>query len=359
MKLAIYAGSGLPFDAETLNERPLGGTETAVIRLAEVLAKRGVEVIVFTPKEAPRSETGVKYAPLAEVMKLGAVSAFISVRDFRPLVHPLPTKVRLLWTGDAADQPATFGIGDKRVANLISGFLAVSHWQANTLSQVSGFPITKTFVLGNGVHEPYFADTGLARVRKRLIYTSTPYRGLKLLPEIFAKLKTVHPDAELRVVSGFDVYAGLPGFGDAAMQEFEATKAVLMKLPGCTLVGNITQAELAKELLQASVLSYPNTFLETSCISALEAQAAGAVVVTSKRGALPETVGAAGIFIEGDPGTEPYTTNFVAALDRLLSDDELWKRYSALGREQIGAFSTWEHVGDRLLGYLKERFEII
>jgi len=357
MHIVFYAGSCLPFDAETLDKLPLGGTETAVIRLAEELAARGLTVSVFTNAPQPRSNNGVTYSALSAVTKLPPVSAFISVRDYRPLIHPFRTEVKLLWTGDAADQLVTFGIGDKRVANAIDGLLAVSHWQASSLCQLSGFPITKTFALGNGVHLPFFSADKQRR-RKRLVYSSTPYRGLKFLPEIFKRIKILQPDSELKVFSGFEVYAGSENFPAAVRQEFAQTAAALKAIDGCSLVGNVTQRDLAEELLQAGVMAYPNTFFETSCISALEAQAAGAVVVTSRRGALPETLGDAGIFIDGEPGSEAYTVKFVEAINRLLIDNDLWQRHSSLGQKQIQSFSTWQLVGQRFLGYLNERFQL-
>ena len=66
-------------------------------------------------------------------------------------------------------------------------------------------------------------------------------------------------------------------------------KLALTKTPGIVLHGRVNQAELAEAMLSASVWFYPTWFSETSCITAMEAQAAGLICVCPPIAALAET----------------------------------------------------------------------
>jgi len=111
----------------------------------------------------------------------------------------------------------------------------------------------------------------------------------------------------------------------------------------------VPQPVLAKELVGASILAYPNTFAETSCIAVMEALAAGLLVVTSELGGLPETcAGWARLIPPIKPGRtgEQFAIDYARALDQAIrdwksdSDGMMKKRF-----EQADAISksyTWD-----------------
>lgn len=346
MKFLFLPAHCVPFHGNSLAQRPLGGTETSIIRLAEAISNLGHEVIISSDIANPPL-TQPLYVPTRSLPFVGAVDILIGIRDWRMCLYPVTAKKRFFWTGDAHDQPLTVGIGDIRVSRSIDKFLAVSQWHADSMCETSGFPLDKTAIIRNGIQLELFSET-LQKDPKRLIYSSTPYRGLIHLIEIFKEIQKRHPEASLHIFSGYDVYQGGRDSMTSLQKEFDTIKEQLVTIPNVTTYGNIMQGDLAKEFLRSSILAYPNTFAETSCITAMEAQAAGCVPVTSALGALPETIGDAGILIQGKPGGAEYIKAYIEAVDGLLSNPERLKIFSDRCLARAPQFG-WEHVAKKVI----------
>lgn len=346
MQIFFLAGRCIPIHAESLSERPLGGTETALIRVAEILQQRGHQVTVFTSQRSPPPSAPV-YLPLSALKNNQHCDVTIAVQDWWGVFYPIQCKRRLYWTGDASDQYMNFGLGDRRVIARIDLLLGVSTWHLNNLCQTSGFPISKGRVVGNGVHLPWFAGEE-ERSYNRLIYSSAPNRGLELALIYFKELRAIQPELELHIFSGFELYDREHPFQGQEKDRFELIRQHCQAIPGVILHGNIKQQQLAREYMKSGLFFYPALIPETFCITAAEALAAGCPALCSALGGLPETVADGGIVISGTPGSDEYNRSFLEAAKRILSDQELWQKLSAYGRKRATDELSWEQVADRI-----------
>lgn len=378
MKIVIYPGDCFPFHGKTIEERPLGGTETAIHYVAKQLLEFGHEAIVVTPFRDP-PQTIPRYVYEGDLSEIGDVDILIVVRKWQNfyLCHnKFKVKKRFFWTGDNTSVFFTYGIGDHRFIRDIDGLFGVSRWHTQSLCQTSGFPLYKTWVLNNGIN-PLDFEGSEVRHRKRLIYTSAVYRGLIYLPEIYRKLKQVHPDVELHIFSSYDrfflnwasdynplrdvdnwkSYVKNHQIFDENIQ-VEPALQELIKMPGCVLHGSVLQKQLARELMKSSILAYPCNYEESSCITAMEAMAAGCAIVTTDIGALSETIRDGGILIKEKPGNPSYIDQYVKIVDRLLSDDAFLKETSSKAITRSHIF-TWEKTVRDLLEYFRIVHELV
>lgn len=349
MKIVILPGHCTPFHRGSLEERPLGGTETGVICLSNALAELGHEVTVVS--DIPdKTDLNPKYIVPEQIASLRPQDICIGVRSWIACFTVKNCKKYFFWTGDSFDNAHTYGIGDPRFYKFIDGLFCVGSWQAEGLCLFSGFPSWKVWVLRNGVRLSNFSGEE-QRQRKRLIYTSQPSRGLAYLPRIFRELKTKHPELELHIFSSGKLYEPV-WIKSAVHHDYDQLFSLLKSMEGCYVHGNILQKDLAREYMKSAIWAYPTHFEETSCISAMEAQAGGCAIVTSALAGLIETVGEAGILLQEKAGSPEYMQKFIEATDRVLSDDSLFLELSRKSLERAKKFD-WKMRAESLLEYLK------
>jgi glycosyltransferase involved in cell wall biosynthesis/Tfp pilus assembly protein PilF len=344
LKIFFWHPRGLGYDGRTPRTKGLGGTESAVVYLAEALAERGHTVGVFNTCDEPLSVNKVEYAAWQTLPRRAAADhpdVVVAVRDWKPISRNRFAPLQLFWTGDAYDQPYLEGIAADPFNSALDLVVLQSRWQIDTIQRAHGISPWRiaTTRLGYGPRSDEEQPPGASRPR-RLAYTSTPFRGLDVLLELFPAIRERCPDAELKVFSSMRVY----GVGDA---EDRATFEDIYRRaeqPGVTLVGTVPQPALARELESCRILAYPNHWPETFCIAAIEAQAAGCPVLTSAVGALPETVGDGGLCLDGDPRSPAYQQAFVNAAVELLNNDDRWNAFSLRARSRAVPFFSWAAI---------------
>lgn len=210
----------------------------------------------------------------------------------------LQDKPRLFWTKDMHTDPEVARLKDPDFLNQFEYVIHNSDWQRVMYQAYLGIPWEKQHVLKNAI-EPSLVnikDKTLPQ-KVKLIYSSTPQRGLNILYSVFDELYKEDKDIELNVYSSFDIY-GHYERNKPFLPLFEQCK----EHPGINYYGSVSHDEVLKAIDENHIMALPSIWAETSCITAMENMSAGNLIVTNNLGALTETT--AGFALQYD-----YTDN--------------------------------------------------
>lgn len=250
------------YDSRSVRDLPSGGTEKAVIFLGEALQKLGHQVEWITTPEQLRAYSGQPDAVITQVAEL---------------LERFPNAKKIFWAHHFADQP---------VIQANAAFARCFADRVVTLSQCHADDFRKSLKLdsvtiGHGVWHDELA-TG-EKDPSRLIYASTPFRGLDRIPALFREIKAREPRATIAICSSMGTYGE-----QEKDSQYQPLFDELSSIPGVELKGSLNQAQLYAEYARASIFFYPCVWPETYCLALDEAIAHGCTPITSNIGALPE-----------------------------------------------------------------------
>jgi UDP-glucose:(glucosyl)LPS alpha-1,2-glucosyltransferase len=196
-------------------------------------------------------------------------------------------KKNILWLHDLWADPEAQHLKDPESRKRFAKLVFVSNWQLSTYNMGLGVPYADSVVLRNAI-DPLQVDwKAKPDDQIRLIYHTTPHRGLDILYAAVARLAEIYGDKiHLDVFSSFEAY-GWKERDEPYLELFESIK----NHPQMTYHGYQSNDTVREYLSKAHIFAYPNTWQETSCIAALEAMSAGCDVVCPNYAALPETTG--------------------------------------------------------------------
>lgn len=201
-----------------------------------------------------------------------------------------PTKIRVYYAHDLPGDPASDHLKNDGHRNFHK-IVFVSNWQMQRYIDFYRIPWSKCIVMQNAIDPIEWLDNkwmmvnGKQMVDKiKLIYHTTPHRGLEILVPVFQKLCEKYDNLELDVFSSFELY-GWKERDEHYKPLFDACEAD----PKINYHGTRINEEVIKSLQHAHIFAYPSIWPETSCLSMMEAMSAGCICVHSNYGALPET----------------------------------------------------------------------
>jgi glycosyltransferase involved in cell wall biosynthesis len=332
MNVVLYT-EGLPFTGSTLSEQALGGSETAFISVAGEMARQGHTVTAYCLCGSEGVYDGVFYKDVSKINELhrGECDLFVCSRFFKIFSEGLRAKINFLWMHD-------FLVPE--VANNLRPFLpriaavyCLSEYHRRLILRVLPEAESRLHKTTNGLDFSLINEAAatVAGKKHKIMYTSRPERGLWQALDLYESLN----DAGLEFL--------ICTYTTIKVDRVEAYEARCRQRIAALVgrgfpirTGSFVKRELYRHLSESKLVVYPTDFHEVACISALEAQACGTVILTTDDFALKETVGYKGV----PPRDMP---EFSRRLRAILADDGLRLALEARGREHVLPY-TWKNV---------------
>jgi glycosyltransferase involved in cell wall biosynthesis len=301
-----------PFDIDNLEGAALTGSESSFFNLARTLSERGHEVVVFCVCTRPalhRSE--FQAVPIAALQGLRDIQGLDAV---------------VAW--NEPDYLAFAPAGVPRVVDQQLndwGYCRSPNWR--DLMDVIVFPsdssrrhheideglakAASAKVIPNSVDLDLFSGATPERHLHRVVYASSPDRGLHHLLAMWPAIRQRVPDAELKIFYRLGPWLerardNQDEVGRRARYVEEALRRLVSADFGVEVVGAVSNREMALQFSMASVLAYPCDpvrYTEGFGCTVLDACAGSCVPVISDADALREAHRTAAIVLANAPGT--------------------------------------------------------
>lgn len=331
---------------------PLGGQGVLVRELRTALERRGLAVATVAgrgphalavPRRTGRAPLDLSLALWANpapvlatapdvVWAMGGPGGVLLLRRLPvPLVyvanhtytqaHPWPRPQRLL------------ALAERRAYGLAARVVAISPSTARAVVRL-GLPPERVEVLFPGVDVDRYARPRTASPGGRVLFVGRLEAAKGPLDAVRAmrRLRQLRPEMTAAVIGGGRLLE---------VVRREAHDAV-------EVLGMVDDERLAEEYARATVVLVPSQY-EGLGLVALEAMAAGAVVVGYDVEGLRDAVAENGVLVDPSAGVD----GLVEACCRVLADGELRSRLGLAGREHVRRRHSWDAVARRFEAVLR------
>lgn len=266
------------WDENTLESKGHGGSETAAIEVAKhIKRKTNRRVKIFHPRvQRDMMASGVEYLPIQDLQGyLHNIEPHAHIA-WRHSVRLSPAKM-VVWCHDLQCPGAEGGTYDK--------IMALSGFHKEYLKETNGVKEDKILLGYNGINPDDFKEDA-EKDPLKVVFSSSPDRGL---------IQTIDIVKKAREISGLDLklhcFYGFENMRKAGQHEWaDRIEAKILDNPFVISHGLVTKRVLMKHFKEAAVWLYPNDFIESFCITAIEALCAGTWPIVRDMGALKYTL---------------------------------------------------------------------
>ena len=223
-------------------------------------------------------------------------------------------KINVLWMQHFVNQKEAKNLGSKDYVSKIDHIVFNSNWNFEKFVYQFKIPEGKSIVIKNAIETIEFEEKPKNKIN--LIYHTTPWRGLGHLLKVFKDLNL--ENVELNVCSSTKIYG--KKFDDVLGKEYKELFDECKKTKNINFLDFVENKKIIELLKKTHIYAYPSVWPETSCISAIEAMAAGCEVVTTNLGALYETCAPFGTFVGFDRNFENLEKRYKKTLANSINN---------------------------------------
>ena len=247
-------------------------------------------------------------------------------------------KINILWMQHFVNQKEAQNLGSKDYIDKLDYIVFNSNWNFEKFQYQFKIPEEKSLVIRNAIEKIEYIEKPKGKIN--LIYHTTPWRGLIHLLKVFKNLNL--DNVELNVCSSTIIYG--KKFDNILGKKFEKTFEDCKSTKNVNYLGFVENTKIIELLKKMHIYAFPSVWPETSCISAIEAMAAGCQIVSSNLGALYETCSPFGTLVSFDRNFDNFEKKFEKAL--LDSIKNFWSKENQkklkMQRETINLIYSWD-----------------
>jgi glycosyltransferase involved in cell wall biosynthesis len=224
--------------------------------------------------------------------------------------------------------------------------ICLTPFHADFMHNMQLVPYEEIFISRNGIKPERFLGERPKKNPNKIVFPSSPDRGLDRAILIMDEVRKEFPDAELHVFYGIE---HLPQWGHKPLHD--RLVAMFKERPWVKYHGKTEQSILTGHLKEAAVWLHPCDFIETSCITAMEMIASGVYPVTRRLGGLKDTLKSAeeqglATILNHDCVTPEEFRNYITATLTALREKR-WERkaFQSFNPREL----AWENVAKEWL----------
>jgi hypothetical protein len=332
----------------------VGGSETYIIEMARHIQQHGhFQTIVFcnTPDNSEEIFEETIYKPLSsycEFINTTYVHTCVVSRfsEYLPVTYKGFSENVYLVVHDLTPSGIVIPI-EKKLKNVF----CLTEWHVEYMKNI--FPQLKTIIVpfyyGCNICSDFLPEE---KIPYKFIYSSFPNRGLLQLLQMWEHIYEKEPRATLHIYSDVDNEWSNQVDGDK-MQQIRLLLTKYKEKPnnlGIYYHGWVKKSVLEESWKTADFWFYPCTFMETFCLTALEAAKSKTFVITNDLAALQNTVGNRGCVVKGDATTTEWQEKVLEKIYFYMDETNKHLKNTFVNENyQWSIKLSWKEQANRLL----------